>query len=123
MPESLELAGIAIEIVRKDVKSVTLSVKPPVGSVTISAPMRASADAIRAFAISKLPWIRKEQAKFLKQDRETPREFIDRESHYVWGERHLLKIEERDGGSGVRLEHKTIVVSARPGVDATKRKR
>lgn len=122
MPESLELAGIAIDIVRKDVKSVTLSVNPPSGSVTISVPMRASGDAIRAFAISKLPWIRKEQTKFCNQERETPREFVDRESHYVWGERHLLRLEERDGGSGVRLEHKTIVVSARPGVDAEKRR-
>ena len=122
MAESLELAGIAIEIVRKDVKNVTLSVNPPDGTVMIAAPLRSTGDALRAFAISKLPWIRKERAKFRRQERETPREYIDRESHYLWGERHLLKVEERDGGSGVRVEHKTIVVSARPGVDYGKRR-
>lgn len=121
MAETLELAGITIEVLRKDVKSTTLSVCPPAGAVAISAPLSASNEAVRAFAISKLPWIRKEQAKFRSQERETPREYVERESHYLWGERHLLKIEERDGGSGVRLEHKTIVVSARRGVDATKR--
>ena len=53
-------------------------------------------DAIRLFAISKLGWIKKQQQKLREQDRETPREYLERESHYVWGRRYLLSVVEAD---------------------------
>ncbi len=59
--------------------------------VRISAPERMSLDTIRIFAISKLGWIRQQRWKLREQERETPREYLDRESHYVWGKRYLLR--------------------------------
>ena len=81
----------------KDIKNVHLSVYPPTGRVRISAPQRMSLDTIRVFAISKLGWIRQQQTKLREQERETPREYLDRESHYVWGKRYLLTVRETTG--------------------------
>jgi predicted metal-dependent hydrolase len=67
-------------------------------------------DTIRVFAISKLPWIRTQQKKIIDQERETPREYIDRESHYVWGRRYLLKLKTDPGSPGVQLEHRHLVL-------------
>ena len=95
MPTTIELGGITLDVVRKDIKNVHLSVYPPTGRVRISAPVRMSLDTIRLFAISKLGWIKQQQKKLREQERETPREYLDRESHYVWGRRYLLKVIER----------------------------
>ena len=78
----------------KDIKIVHLGVYPPDGRVRISAPSRMNLDTIRVNAVSKLGWIKQQQKKLRAQERETPREYLDRESHYVWGKRYLLKVIE-----------------------------
>ncbi len=85
---------IPITITWKEIKNVHLSVIPPKGNVRISAPLKMKRENIRAFAISKLDWIRKNQLKFKNQNREPNREYIEKESHYLLGTRYLLKIEE-----------------------------
>src|SRR5207253_3794891 len=92
----IQLGEIAVEVVKKDIKNVHLSVYPPAGKVRISAPLRMNLDTIRVFAISKLAWIKQRQKKLREQERETPREYLDRESHYVWGKRYLLSVVECD---------------------------
>jgi hypothetical protein len=77
----LELGGITVDVVQKDIKHVHLSVYPPNGRVKISAPLRTSAETIRVFALSKIGWIRQQQANLRGQERESPREYLDRESH------------------------------------------
>ena len=86
MRSRIQLGDIGVDVVRKDIKNVHLSVHPPTGRVRIAAPERMSLDTVRVFAIAKLPWIKKQQRKLREQERETPREYIDRESHYVWGQ-------------------------------------
>jgi len=113
MPTQIKLGDITLDVVLKDIKNVHLSVHPPSGKVTISAPSRMSLDTIRVFAIAKLPWIKHQQKKIRFQERETPREYIDRESHYLWGKRYLLKIIEADSKAGVDLGHRTMTL--RPG--------
>ena len=121
MHAQVQLGDIAVDVVRKDIKNVHLSVHPPTGRVTISAPSRLSLDTIRVFAISKLGWIKQQQKTFRQQERETPREYLDRESHYVWGKRYLLTVSERDESPSVELEHSRMVLLVRPGASgATK---
>ena len=120
MAETIDLGGIVVEVVKKDIKNVHLSVYPPTGRVRISAPERMSLDTIRVFAISKLGWIKQQQQKLLKQERETPREYLDRESHYVWGKRYLLKIIEHNAAPEVELKHSTMLLRIRPGSDDVK---
>ena len=117
MTERIELGDITVNITRKDIKNIHLSVNPPDGEVRISAPERMSLDAVRVFAISKISWIRKQQQKMREQERETPREYLERESHYVWGRRHLLTIQEAEAAPVVRRRPGKLILQVRPGAD------
>lgn len=115
MLSQLKLGDIVVDVVLKDIKNVHLSVYPPTGRVRISAPGRMNIDTIRVFAISKLDWIKQQQKKLREQQRETPREYVDRESHYVWGKRYLLAIRESDEPSSIELKHSRMLLRVRPG--------
>src|SRR6266550_1996390 len=121
METRIQLGEIGVDVVRKDIKNVHLSVHPPTGRVRIAAPKRMSLDTVRVFAIAKLPWIKRQQRKLQEQERETPREYIDRESHYVWGKRYLLKVIEADQAPSVELNRGRLILRVRPGADTTKR--
>jgi predicted metal-dependent hydrolase len=115
MTTTIEIGGVVLDVVKKDIKNVHLSVYPPTGKVRISAPLRMNTDTIRVFAISKLGWIRQQQQKLRAQERETPREYLDRESHYVWGKRYLLKVVEKDAAPEVELKHSILILRVRSG--------
>ncbi len=115
MPSQIHLGEIAVDVVRKDIKNVHLSVHPPTGRVRIAAPERMKLDTIRVFAISKLGWIKKQQKRVQEQERETPREYLDRESHYVWGKRYLLELVEQEASPTVELKHHKMILRVRRG--------
>jgi predicted metal-dependent hydrolase len=121
MVAQIELGGIVLDVIRKDIKNVHLSVYPPSGRVRLAAPARMELDTIRLYAISKLGWIRQQQRKLREQERESPREYLDRESHHVWGRRVLLRLVEVDAPPSVQLRHSRLLVSVRPGTDAAGR--
>ena len=119
--EHFALSDITVEVVRKDIKNIHLSVYPPHGTVRVSAPLRLKLDAIRVFAISKLSWIRQQQTRLRAQERETPREYLELESHYVWGKRYLLQLQEANAAPAIRLTHSHMVLQLRPGASVAKR--
>lgn len=121
MTEMVRLGDVAILVIRKDVRNVHLTVHPPGGRVTLTAPASTRLEVVRAYAISKLGWIRAQRAAMLDQARETPRRFVGRESHHVWGRRLLLSVSYREGKPGVMLEHKRIRLQVRPGSDEAQR--
>ncbi len=121
MATRFKLGDIPVDVVLKDIKNIHLSVYPPNGAVRIAAPSRMSIDTIRVFAISKLGWIKQQQAKFGTQEREPPREYLERESHYVWGRRYLLHVVEADEPPSVELKHKRMVLRLRPGADEARK--
>src|ERR1043166_4429349 len=96
MTETIQIGELSIYLTKKDIKNVHLSVHPPDGRVTLSAPKATRREVARAYAISKLGWIRDQQKKLADQARETPRRFINRESHFLWGRRHLMNVVHRD---------------------------
>lgn len=114
MITQITLGKISVDVLQKDIKNIHLSVYPPSGKVRISAPLRMDIDTIRVFAIAKLGWIKSQQQKLGKQVRESAREYINRESHYVWGKRYLLQVVERDAAPSVELKHSKLVISIRP---------
>lgn len=121
MVETIRLGDILIAVTRKDVKHVHLSVHPPSGRVTLVAPTGTRLEVARAYAVSKLGWIRDQRAKLLGQARETRRQFVERESHYLWGRRYLLTVREEDTKPSVRLDHRRITLTVRPGSTLAKR--
>ena len=121
MSETIKIGEITITVTRKNIKNVHLSVYPPDGRITLVAPSSTRLDVARAYAISRLGWIRKQQENLKNQARESARQFIDRESHYVWGRRYLLTVKYQEAKPSVSLDHKRITLTVRSGSDARKR--
>ena len=121
MATEIELGDILVHVSQKDIKNVHLSVNPPDGRVRVSAPLHMNLDTIRAFVISKLEWIKRSQNKLRAQERETQREYIDRESHQVWGEHYLLQIIELEAAPRVAVKCGSLVLQVRPGTATAKR--
>ena len=121
MSETIRIGKIAIALTYKAVKHVHLSVYPPGGRVTLVAPTETRPEVARAYAVSKLGWIRDQQAKLREQARETPRHFVERESHYLWGRRYLLSVREEEAKPSIRLNHRNITLTVRPGSSRAKR--
>lgn len=112
---TIELGDISFDVIHKNIKNIHLSVHPPRGRVTIAAPLQMDLETIRLFSISKLGWIRKQQAKLMGQKRETAREYVNRESHYYLGERYLLKVVEEDAVPKIILKHNILELHVRKG--------
>ena len=123
MKNHIQLGSLQVEVHRKGIKNVHLSVHPPLGRVTVSAPLEMNLETIRVYVISKLGWIKAQQKQLQGQERESPRDFVERESHYLWGRRYLMKVVEWNAPSKVELEPKAISLRVRPGSGADERRR
>lgn len=117
----LEVAGIEVSVVRKDIRNLHLSVLPPDGKVRITAPAWIDDESIRLFVVEKLGWIKRQQGKMRGQEREPARDYIERESHQVWGQRYLLQVIEHDEPPDIEIRHRKLVMRVRPGTDRMRR--
>lgn len=105
----MEIGDISIEVVKKDIKNIHLAVYPPLGRVRLAVPENVNDETLRLFTISKIPWIRKQQRKFARQERQPERKYIQRESHYFLGKRYLLRVIESNKPVKVVLKSKTYI--------------
>ena len=119
--ETIRVAELTIEVSRKPIKNVHLSVHPPHGRVTLVAPQNTRLEVSRAYVISRLGWIRAQQSKLRAQARQAPREFIARESHTLWGRRYLLSLNYQDAKPSVTLSNKWVKLCVRAGSTQAKR--
>jgi predicted metal-dependent hydrolase len=119
---SIEISGMSIEVVRKDIKNLHVGVYPPQGRVRVAVPLRLSDDGVRLALISRLGWIQRQRRAFLEQERQSEREMVTGETHYLDGRRVRLKVIPHDGPSCVELRgHRTLILFARPQLDAAQR--
>ena len=121
MQKNIKLSDISIKVVRKNIKNTHLSVYPPNGRVILVTPKKTRFEVARAYAVSKLNWIRSQQVKLREQAREFPRKFIDRESHQLWGQRYLMKVNYRNSKPSVMLSNKYIILTVPRGYNLIKR--
>ena len=112
----LHVLDIPVLVVRKPIKNMHLAVYPPNGRVRVSAPLRITDDNIRLAVISRLKWIRQKQAAFAAQPRQSDREMVTGESHFVFGKRFRLEVIERYGRHEIILKNNSIMqLFIRPG--------
>lgn len=118
----ISVSGIAVEVVRKDIKNLHLGVYPPSGRVRVAAPLVVSDEAVRLAVIDKLGWIKRQRAQFAKQPRQSAREMVNGESHYFWGQRFRLRVLELDAPARVALRGlASMDLFVRPGSTVEKR--
>ena len=122
--DKITIGNIDIDLIRKNIKNIHLSVYPPDGRVRLAVPERMNDEAVRLFATSKLAWITKQRKKFSEQDRQTAREFVSGESHYYFGTRYLLNVVETTGKQHIELRgNKYIDLYVRPESTVEKREK
>jgi len=118
----LEVSGIPVEVVRKDIKNLHLAVYPPHGRVRVAVPLRTGDETVRLAVISRLGWIRRQQKVLEQQPRQSEREMVTGESHFVWGRRYRLDVIEQDAPASVVIRNsKTLQLRVRPGTGREKR--
>jgi len=120
----IRIDNLVVDVIRKDIKHLYFAVYPPNGRVRVSAPLRMNDEAVRQAVISKLPWIKRHQAKFEGQERQRPLEYISGESHYYQGQRYLLKVIYHNGPPKVVIRDNAMLdLFVRTGSTAKKRER
>tara|TARA_R110001599_G_scaffold353829_1_gene599371 strand:- start:5332 stop:6063 length:732 start_codon:yes stop_codon:yes gene_type:complete len=117
---NVEISGIHVQVNRKEIKNIHLSVLPPEGRVRLSVPFNTSEQAIRLAIINKLTWIKKQQSDFRSQPRQSSREMSSGESHYLWGQRYRLAVTESTGKHAVIVKGNSkieLAVSKNTSID------
>ena len=118
----IEVNGLQVEVVRKDIKNLHLAVYPPQGRVRIAVPLRLNDEAVRLAVVSRLGWVHRKRTILKEQERQSEREMITGESHYVEGHRYRLDVIEQGGPSSVKLRNNsTLELRVRAGIGREKR--
>ncbi|MFD6677725.1 M48 family metallopeptidase [Rhodococcus zopfii] len=118
----LTIRGIDIDVIYKDIKNLHIGVYPPMGRVRVAAPKRLDDDQVRLAVIQRLPWIKRQRDKLRSAERQSEREMVTGESHYVWGVRRRLKVVERPGRAHFEIDGERLVLYVPAGTSAEKRR-
>jgi predicted metal-dependent hydrolase len=105
----MKVSSLTIETIRKDIKNIHLGVYPPNGRIRMAVPLRTSDESARLFAISKTPWIKKQQKLFSKYPRQTPRKYVSGETHYIFGKVYLLDVIPSDESAKIKIKKMTHI--------------
>lgn len=106
----LTVRGIDIDVIYKDIKNLHVGVYPPLGRVRVAAPERLDDEQVRLAVIQRLPWIKRQREQLKAAPRQTEREMVTGESHYVWGHRRRLKLIERPGRTHFEVDGERLVL-------------
>ena len=109
----MNISGVEIEVAKKKIKNMHLSVLPPSGRVRISAPFGTNDETIRLFAIKKIGWVKKQIQKFENQPRQSEREYVSGESHYLWGRRYKLELKYTKKANNIETKGSKLVLTVR----------
>lgn len=118
----LTVSGIEVDVVYKDIKNLHIGVYPPIGRVRVAAPLRLDEDAVRLALVQRLPWIKQQRDRLQAADRQSLRDMVTGESHYVWGTRYRLKVIERPGRAHCELDGDRLLLYVAPST-VTERRR
>jgi len=120
----MQLGELTLQVNRKAIKNLHISVLPPDGKIRVSAPNHLSDTAIRRAIIPRIPWIKKQQQTFEKQPRQSERRYVSGETHYLWGKRYRLTVTEVDGANRVYVKGSArIQVHVKPGTSIEKKEK
>lgn len=111
----LIVRGIEVEVAYKEIKNLHIGVYPPHGKVRVAAPARLDQEAVRLAVVQRLPWIKRHRRQLRDAARQTPREMVTGESHYVWGNRLRLRVTEQPGRGRIAVDGSRLLLSCPPG--------
>lgn len=118
----LTVRGIDVDVIYKDIKNLHIGVYPPMGRVRVAAPQRLDDDQVRLAVIQRLPWIKRQRKELQDTPRQSEREMVTGESHYVWGVRRRLKVVERPGRAHLEVDGERLVLYTPADITADRRR-
>lgn len=118
----LTVADLEIDVVYKNIKHLHISVYPPLGRIRVAAPAQMSEDVIRLAIVQRLPWIKRQRRQLESVERQSKREMLSGESHYVWGNRYRLDVSQTGSNNVVALKGKSLVIVSPATADADARR-
>ena len=118
----INVDDIKVEVRFKKIKHVYLRVKPPDGKVLVSAPKHLKTGDVRDFVLARLGWIRKQAGRIKARNNSASCEYLEGETHYIWGNKYFLTLQEKERVPSVMLENEKMVLTIRRGADRDKRK-
>ena len=119
----LTVRGIDVDVIYKDIKNLHIGVYPPMGRVRVAAPKRLDDDQVRLAIIQRLPWIKRQREQLRATDRQSEREMVAGESHYVWGVRRRLRVVERPGRAHIEVDGDRLILYVPAGRSAEQRRK
>ncbi len=119
---SLTVRGIDVDVIYKDIKHLHIGVYPPTGRVRVAAPTRLDEEHVRLAVIQRLAWIRRQRRQLQAATRQSIREMVTGESHYVWGVRRRLRVIKRPGRPHVELDGERLLLYVPANTDASRRR-
>ena len=119
--QQVQIGSLSLQLNRKPIKNLHISVLPPDGRIRVSAPEQMTNTAIRMAVISRIPWIKQQQRSFAAQSRQSDREMVSGECHYLWGKRYRLNLVERAGRHEVKVSGGKIHLFVNPGTSVENR--
>jgi len=118
----LTVCGIDVDVIYKDIKNLHIGVYPPMGRVRVAAPRSLDDDRVRLAVVQRLPWIKRQRDQLQAAHRQSEREMITGESHYVWGGRHRLKVVERPGRAHLEVDGERLLLYVPHDTDTDQRR-
>jgi predicted metal-dependent hydrolase len=118
----LTVAGIDVDVDYKDIKNLHIGVYPPAGRVRVAAPRRLGDEQVRLALVQRLPWIKRQRERLAAVERQSRREMVTGESHYVWGNRHRLRVVKRAGRGHVEVDGGRLVLYVPEGSTSEQRR-
>ncbi|MBW3578872.1 MAG: M48 family metallopeptidase [Actinobacteria bacterium] len=119
---TITVSDLTVHVIHKPIKNLHVAVYPPDGLIRVSAPEHMDDDAVRLAVVDRLTWIREQRDELLAQPRQSVREMVTGESHYVWGRRYRLRVVTDGKASGVEIADRgTLVLTVPDGADRDER--
>jgi predicted metal-dependent hydrolase len=118
----LTVGGIGVDVVYRDIKNLHIGVYPPIGRVRVAAPLQLGDEQVRLALVRRLPWIKRQRQRLQLAERQSQREMVTGESHYVWGSRYRLKVIGRAGHPHVELDGDRLVLYIPEGTSTERRR-
>lgn len=112
----MKVAEFDIEVDYKPIKNMHLTVYPPDGRIRLSVPEGIKEDEVSMMLCSRLDWLRAKVTEVQTQERQTDREYVSGENHYLFGERYMLKVIQHNiVPPSINLGTKIMEMFVRPG--------
>ncbi|KJE76774.1 M48 family metallopeptidase [Ferrimicrobium acidiphilum] len=118
----LRVSDIEVDVVYKGVKNLHIGVYPPNGRVRVAAPETLDDDQVRLAVITRLSWIKRQRQRLQAAERQSMREMVTGESHYVWGRRYRLKVIECPGRAHIELTDQRLLLYIPVGTTVDRRR-